>query len=127
MEEWKDIAGLERYFQINRKGEIINKKTGKLSRVKAGKNGYVHWTSYVDGVMHPFSVHRLVAQAFIPNPDNRPQVHHKDGNKANNAVENLEWVFPKEHGAKMLPSEKEKIRENRKKYRELRKMSDRVT
>lgn len=121
-EVWKDIVGFEEKYQISSKGRIYNKHTGKMSRVKANKDGYVRWGSYVNGEMHTFSVHRLVAEAFIPNPNKRPQVHHKDGNKSNNAVDNLEWVSAKEHGEKKLPEQKKNFRESYRKNLEKRKL-----
>lgn len=120
-EVWKDIAGFEEKYQISNKGRIYNKHTGKIANVKSGKDGYVRCNLYMSGKDHMVSVHRLVAQAFITNPENHPQVHHKDGNKGNNAVDNLEWVSTKGHGRKMLPEQRKKIRENRIKNYEKRK------
>lgn len=54
--------------------------------------GYLRVNLYKDGVRHLLKIHRLMATTFIDNPDGLPQVNHKDGNKENNSVENLEWV-----------------------------------
>lgn len=118
---WKNIEGYEEKYQINQYGEIQNKITGELSKVKPGKDGYVRWGAYVNGEVKSMTVHRLVAKAFLPNPMNLPQVHHKDGNKANNHVDNLEWISPKEHGKKMLPEQKERFKKTYKKNLEKRK------
>ena len=118
---WKDIEGYEEKYQINQLGEIRNKLTGELSKIKPSKAGYVRWSAYLNGEIRIFSVHRLVAQAFIPNPHNYSQVHHKDGNKSNNSIDNLEWVSPKEHGKKMLPEQKERFRKTYKKNLERRR------
>ena len=118
---WKDIEGYEEKYQINQRGEVRNKITGKLSKAKADKSGYVRCNLYVDGKNNMATVHRLVAIAFIPNPMNLPQVHHKDGNKSNNSVDNLEWVSPKEHGKKMLPEQRKQIKTTQKKNLERRR------
>jgi formate dehydrogenase assembly factor FdhD len=70
----------------------------KLSTVK----GYKSVVMTINGKQYTALVHRLVAQAFIPNPKNLPQVNHKDGNKSNNRVENLEWCTPKENAQHAL-------------------------
>lgn len=88
---WKDILGFEGYYQVNENGEILNVKTGKLRSLKPKKNGYVSVDLYKDGRAQWKRVHILVAQAFIPNPNNYPVVMHKDNNKSNNCVSNLKW------------------------------------
>ena len=120
--EWKDIEGFEGDFQINRKGEVLNKNTGRILKVSANRDGYVRCNLYRDGKDNMRTVHRLVAMAFIPNPKNHPQVHHKDGNKENNLVENLEWVSPREHARKMLPEQKRKFTETYQNNLKKRKM-----
>ena len=80
-------------YDITTDGEIINKHTGR--HVKGQKNGKGYLRVSIGGKLQ--FVHRLVAQKYIPNPNNLPQVNHKDGNKLNNCVDNLEWVSNKEN------------------------------
>lgn len=75
-------------YIITRNGEVINKKTGR--NVKPQKNGKGYLRVSISGRLE--FVHRLVAGQYVPNPDNKPHVNHKDGNKLNNCAENLEWV-----------------------------------
>lgn len=75
-------------YIITRDGEVINKKSGR--RVKPQKNGKGYLRVSIAGKLE--FVHRLVAAQYVPNPENKPQVNHKDGNKLNNSAENLEWV-----------------------------------
>lgn len=96
--EWKDIVGYENEYQINQFGEIRTlKDSPKLKKYDVLKpqisksNGYVYQMLYKNGKEKLLRVHRLVAMAFLPNPNNLPQVNHKDGNKQNNSVDNLEW------------------------------------
>lgn len=101
MEIWKDIYGYENLYQISNLGRIkslshIN-NLGKLRPEcilgnRLSDRGYHTAVLYNNGKPKSFKVHRLVAFAFIPNPDNKPHVNHIDGVKSNNLINNLEWV-----------------------------------
>lgn len=91
IEEWRDIEGFEGLYQVSNLGQVKSLRTGILLRQAKNKFGYLLCVLCVKGDMNSKRVHRLVAQAFLENPSNLPQVNHKDGNKANNNVENLEW------------------------------------
>lgn len=80
-------------YEITECGEVINKHTGRY--VKPQKNGKGYYRVSIGGKL--VFVHRLVAEKYIPNPENKSQVNHKDGDKTNNHVSNLEWVTNKEN------------------------------
>ena len=95
----KDVVGYEEFFAITEDGQLWSKRSNKF--LKLNKiNGYLTHTTRIGGRTGKNVVlraHRLVAKAYIPNPENKPFVNHKDGNKQNNHVSNLEWCTPKEN------------------------------
>ncbi|MDV4829909.1 NUMOD4 motif-containing HNH endonuclease [Enterococcus faecium] len=102
MEEWRDIAGYEEEYEVSNCGRVRSlnymrtKQAKELTPVKDGM-GYLFVNLYKNGKNRGFKIHRLVAQAFIPNPENKPQVNHIDEDKTNNCAENLEWCTAKEN------------------------------
>ena len=90
MEEWRDIKEFENYM-ISSLGRVYSKKKHMIMKPTPDKKGYLRISFYENGKNNTRKVHRLVVQAFIDNPENLPQVNHKDENKENNSVENLEW------------------------------------
>lgn len=93
MEEWRDIKGYEGDYQVSSYGRIKSLKWGKekILKLRKDKKGYTVVTLSKNSKTILKKVHRLVAETFMPNPNNYPQVNHKDENKSNNNINNLEW------------------------------------
>ena len=94
-EEWRDIAGYKGEYQISSKGRVRSLKKTKphiMSLLLGRTQDYYTVGLSKQGIKKRYSVNRLVAEAFIPNPEHLPEVNHKDENTLNNNVENLEWV-----------------------------------
>lgn len=85
------IDGKETNYTISDKGEVFNKKTGKILKGTYARNEYHTVQLTIDGKPKTFMTHRLVAEMFLPNPDNLANVQHIDGDRYNNSVENLRW------------------------------------
>ena len=94
-EIWKDIKGYEGYYQVSNFGRIKNVRRGTLKKPQNNGRGYRYVQLKLNGSYHNFYIHRLVPQAFLPNPDNLPEINHKDEDKSNNCVDNLEWCSSK--------------------------------
>lgn len=92
-EIWRDIDGYEGKYQVSNWGRVRNVKRNIIIKPYLNHKGYekVSLSRGTKGNTDKHRVHRLVALAFIPNPNDLPQVNHKDGNKRNNSVSNLEW------------------------------------
>jgi len=89
IEEWKDIPGYEGLYEVSNLGRV--RRNGKILKPSKNRYGYFQLVLSKDGTKRTFTIHRLVAYAFINNPDNLPCINHKDEDKTNNAVNNLEW------------------------------------
>ncbi len=116
-EQWRDIPGYEGLYQVSNFGRIWSNERvvtvdysnnyrtvvdefkytqpGKIMKLRQNKGGYVVVSLTKNKIQKKYMVHRLVAQAFIPNPNNLPFINHKDENKQNNHTNNLEWCDAK--------------------------------
>lgn len=117
---WKKIKRNTNY-SINEKGEVKNDITGVIKKTHINKaNGYVIVDLWYNNKSHKITIHRLLAEAFIPNPENKPCVDHKDGNRQNNALSNLRWATFSDNNSRFntigVRSEKIKVTH----YKELR-------
>lgn len=121
-EIWKPIKNYENLYEISNLGNvksldrvIISKNgvkkliKGKINKLGLTHSGYVSVSLYKNSEQKIFRVHRLVAEAFIPNPNNLPQVNHIDENKENNNVDNLEWCSVSENGLRKTKKGEKKI------------------
>lgn len=84
-------------YLVSKKGEVFNKMTSRKLKLSNDTDGYKVVTLYGDSHRKTVKVHRLVAEAFISNPENKPEVNHKNANRQDNRVENLEWATCKEN------------------------------
>ena len=85
-------------YYVESSGCIFNKKLNRYMTQKPCRAGYMRvWLTCDDGKRRAFSVHRLIASYYLPNPEDKPDVNHIDGNKSNNSIENLEWVTKSEN------------------------------
>ncbi len=105
-EIWHPVAGFETHYEVSNLGRVrsieryannghnngLRKLRSRVLKPSVGKAGYPLVTFSVDNIQSSHNIHRLVARAFIPNESNKPQVNHKDGDKTNNRVDNLEWA-----------------------------------
>lgn len=100
-ERWRWVPGYEGLYMVSDLGRVMGmpKRThyGHLMALYEKKTGYVQVCLSKDGKKHYASVHRLVSQAFLDNPNNKPEVNHINGDKSDNRAENLEWVTRSEN------------------------------
>lgn len=96
-EVWRTVSGYEGLYIVSNKGRVYGLKKRRELKAATMNKGYMVVTLWKDNEQCTMLVHRLVAQAFLSNPDNLPQVNHKDANKMNNYVSNLEWATCKQN------------------------------
>ena len=99
---WKDVVGHESRFRISSNGELFSKHSSRILKKYINKKGYCILATRISGINKTFRLHRVVAEAFIDNPEGKPVVNHIDGCKHNNHVSNLEWCTHSENNIHAL-------------------------
>ena len=93
---WRDVPGYEHIYEVSDSGEIRNWETWKVLKPRlCRKDGSYLVNLTYNGIKKTFSVHRLVASVYVPNPEGKKFVKHKDGDKSNNKADNLYWTHAK--------------------------------
>ena len=93
----KKIKGFENLYAITKEGEVYSLKRKIFLKHLIKRNGYHQVVLYSENTPHYKAIHRLVAEHFLDNPNNYPQINHIDGNKNNNNLDNLEWCTAKQN------------------------------
>lgn len=96
-EIWKDIKEYEGIYQVSNLGRVKRVETDRILKGRKDKGGYLVVNLYKNSILSNKKIHRLVAQAFIPNTENKSQVNHIDEDKTNNMISNLNWMTAKEN------------------------------
>ena len=99
-EVWKDVVGFEECFMISSLGSVYSKRTNKNLKPHKSKSGYLTLSSKIGGRTGQsicLKLHRIIAEAFIENPESKPFINHKNGIKHCNAIGNLEWCTASEN------------------------------
>jgi predicted XRE-type DNA-binding protein len=97
-EIWKDIEGFEGLYKVSNKGRVRSfHKSGRIMKPDTTNHGHLRVWLCKNGNKKRYLIHRLVARAFIPNPENKPQINHIDADPSNNHVSNLQWSTQSEN------------------------------
>ncbi len=109
IEIWKDVIGFEGLYQVSSLGKVKNRKLLNI-KPQINTHGYEYVSLYKNSLKKHYSIHRLIALHFIPNPENKKCVNHIDGNKLNNSLNNLEWCTSSENNIHALENNLRKPR-----------------
>lgn len=94
---WKQIVGYEGLYAVSDAGEVKSLRKNRILKLQSNRDGYLLVMLSKNGISKGYLVHRLVAKAFIDNPQNKPEINHIDEDKTNNSVSNLEWCTRSEN------------------------------
>lgn len=121
IEEWRPIVGYEGLYEVSNKGHIYSHYLKRQLSCWADRHGYIHVCLRKNVIKKYFMVHRLVAAAFLPNPENKEQVDHINTIASDNRVENLAWSTPKENSNNPLSRQHSSVAHSKIRWTEERK------
>lgn len=101
----RDIKGFEGLYAVTSCGRVWSYRSNKFLKAQTGYKGYLFVDLCVDGKHNPRRIHRLVAETYIPNPNNYETVDHIDNNKSNNCINNLQWMNRIDNNSKECPEQ----------------------